>query len=177
MVSFEFLAVIISILGLSASIIYYANVLRNANKTQKLQLETRQAQHFIQICNQTLNNPAFMKGYYVIMDSDWKDFNEYIEFLGKPGSENWNDIFLVGGILESIGVMVKEGLVDIGLIWSLMGRIVIEYYEKIGPMLVERSRLWSMSRAEREQSSLEWKADYLYHELMKYVENHPEITS
>ena len=111
------------------------------------------------------------------MDSNWKDFNEYIEFLGKPGTENWNDIFLVGGILESIGAMVKEGLVDIGLIWSLMGRIVIEYYEKIGPMLVERSRLWSESRAELEKSRLEWKADYLYHELMKYVEDHPEVTA
>jgi hypothetical protein len=41
-----------------------------------MQLETRQAQLFIQICNQTLNNPAFMKGYYVIMDSEWEDFNE-----------------------------------------------------------------------------------------------------
>jgi len=176
MASFEFLAVTVSIIGLSASIIYYANVLRNANKTQKMQLETRQAQLFIQICNQTLNNPAFMKGYYVIMDSEWEDFNEYIEFLGKPGSENWNDIFLVGGILESIGVMVKEGLVDISLVWSLMGRIVIAYYEKIGPMLKERSRQWSESRSEREKSRLEWKADYLYHELMKYVENHPELT-
>ena len=142
-----------------------------------MQLETRQAQLFIQICNQTLNNPAFMKGYYVIMDSEWEDFNEYIEFLGKPGSENWNDIFLVGGILESIGVMVKEGLVDISLVWSLMGRIVIEYYEKIGPMLKERSRQWSESRSEREKSRLEWKADYLYHELVKYVENHPELTA
>jgi hypothetical protein len=177
MSSFEFLAVTISIVGLSASIIYYANVLRNTNKTQKMQLETRQAQLFIQICNQTLNNPAFMKGYYVIMDSEWKDFNEYIEFLGKPGSENWNDIFLVGGILESIGVMVKENLVDISLVWSLMGRIVIEYYEKIGPMLKERSRLWSKSRSEHEKSRLEWKADYLYHELMKYIDKPPELTA
>ena len=89
MASFEFLAIIISVLGLAASIVYYANILNNANQTQKMQLETRQAQLFIQICNQTLNNPAFMKGYYVIMDSNWENFNEYIEFLGKPGSENW----------------------------------------------------------------------------------------
>jgi hypothetical protein len=174
MVSLEVVAILLSGISISASLVYYANVLANANKTQQLQLETRQAQLFIQICNQTLNNPAFMKGYYVIMDSNWKDFNEYIEFLGEPGSENWNDIFLVGGILESIGVMVKEGLVDISLVWSLMGRIVIEYYEKIGPMLVERSRLWSESRSEHEQSRLEWKADYLYHELMNYLEKHPE---
>jgi hypothetical protein len=182
---------LVAIFGVIAGFSYYVLTVRANQKNQELMLksqelsrkaqeqqqETRQAQLFIQICNQTLNNPAFMKGYYVIMDNDWKDFNEYIEFRGKPGSENWNDIFLVGGILESIGVMVKEGLVDIGLIWSLMGRIVIEYYEKIGPWLVELSRIWNESRAEREGSRLEWKADYLYHELMKYVENHPEETS
>jgi hypothetical protein len=49
MVSFEFLAIILSVLGLSASIIYYASILRNANKTQQLQLETRQAQMFMQL--------------------------------------------------------------------------------------------------------------------------------
>ena len=56
-----------------------------------------------------------------------------------------------------------------------MGRIVIVYYDKIGPMMVERSRLWSESRAGREQSRLEWKADYLYHELINYIEEHNEL--
>ena len=177
MVQFEFLAIIFTGLGLTASIIYYSTILSNANKTQQTQLETRQAQLFIQICNQTLNSPAFMKGYYVIMDSNWNNFNEYLEFLGEPGSDNWNDVFLVGGILESIGVMVKEGLIDISLVWSLMGRIVIIYYEKIGPMIAERSKLWSESRALHEKSRLEWKADYLYHELMKHLEEHPELSS
>jgi len=43
MASFEFIALILTGLGLTASIVYYANVLSNANKTQQLQLETRQA--------------------------------------------------------------------------------------------------------------------------------------
>ena len=84
MVSLEVVAILLSGIGISASLVYYANVLANANKTQQLQLETRQAQLFIQMRARA----------------------------GEPGSENWNDIFLVGGILESIGVMVKEGLVD-----------------------------------------------------------------
>jgi hypothetical protein len=134
MITIEQIVYVIPILGLTASIFYYAIVIRNQNKT-------RQAQLFIQICNQTLNNPAFMKGYYIIRDSEWNDYDEYLEYLGEPGSENYNDIFLVGGILESIGVLVEEGLVDIRLIESLMRRVVIEYYEKMKPMLDERARV------------------------------------
>ena len=48
MVSFEFLAVILTGLGLTASIVYYASILRNANKTQEIQLETRQAQLYME---------------------------------------------------------------------------------------------------------------------------------
>jgi hypothetical protein len=81
----------------------------------------------------------------------------------------------VGGTLESIGVLVEEGLVDIRLVESLMRRVVIEYWEKIGQMLDERAHLWSQERAEREQLLLVWKAEYLYHELMKYIEEHPEL--
>ena len=173
MASFEFLAIILTGLGLTASITYYASVLRNQNKT-------RQAQLFIQICNQTLNNPAFMKGYYNIMEHEWNDFDEYLEFLGDSGSENWNDVFLVGGILESIGVLVEEELIHISLIASLMARVVIEYGEKVVPMLHDRAQLWRQTRMTQGKTLLDmragaqWKAEYLYKELMKYMKAHPE---
>jgi hypothetical protein len=50
--------------------------------------------------------PAISVSFY----TSASDFDEYPEFLGEPGSENRNDIFLVGGILEDIGVLVEEGL-------------------------------------------------------------------
>ena len=172
----------LTLISVPVGVFYHIMTLRNtmknqelSRKAQELTAETRQAQLFIQICNQTLNNPAFMKGYNVIEESEWKDFDEYREFLGEPGSENYNDIYLVGGILESIGVLVEEGLVDIRLVASLMARIVIVYYEKIGPMLDERSRLWKQARKQREQSLLVWRAEYLYNELMKYIEEHPDL--
>jgi len=181
-VSLQTLLTYLTLISIPVGVFYHIMTLRNTTKNQELSrkaqeltAETRQAQLFIQICNQTLNNPAFMKGYYIIRESEWKDFDEYIEWLGEPGSENFNDVFLVGGTLESIGVLVEEGLVDIRLVESLMRRVVIEYWEKIGQMLDERAHLWSQERAEREQILLVWKAEYLYHELMKYIEEHPEL--
>ena len=182
MVTVETVSIVFTGLSISLAAFYYISTLRNTRMNQELSrkaleltAETRQAQLFIQICNQTLNNPVFMKGWYVIRESEWKDFDEYLEFMGEPGSENFNDVFIVGGIFESIGVLVEEGLVDIRLVESLMRRVVIEYWEKIGQMLDERARLWSQERAEREQLLLVWKTEYLYHELMKYIEEHLEL--
>ena len=176
MITIEQVIYVLPIIALTASITYYALNLRTANKT-------RQAQLFIQICNQTLNNPIFMKGYYVIMSNNWKDFDEYLKFLGEPGSENWNDVFLVGGILESIGVLVEEGLIDISLVASLMARVVIEYGEKVVPMLHMRAQSWRQTRMQQGKTLLEmragaqWKAEYLYNKLMKYLEEHPELAT
>ena len=54
----EYLPLVLTGLGLTASIAYYANILNNANKTRELQLkaqeqalETRQAQLLMQIVN------------------------------------------------------------------------------------------------------------------------------
>jgi hypothetical protein len=90
MVDAQTISIIFAGVSIGLAAIYYTYTIRNQNRT-------RQAQLLIQICNQTLNNPAFMKGYYIIKDSEWKDYDEYIEYLGEPGSENYNDIFLVGG--------------------------------------------------------------------------------
>ena len=45
------LSIIFAGLSIAASIVYYASVLRNANKTQQMQLETRQAQLYMDLFN------------------------------------------------------------------------------------------------------------------------------
>jgi hypothetical protein len=182
MIDAQTISIVFAGLSIGVAALYYTLTLQNTRKNQELSrkaqeltAETRQAQLFIQICNQTLSNPTFMKGYYIIRDSEWKDYAEYLEFLGEPGSKNYNDIFLVGGIMETIGVLVEEGLVDIRLIESLMRRIVIEYYEKMKPMLNGRTRMYNLERGDREPLLQVWKAEYLYHEMMEYIENHPDL--
>jgi len=49
MASLELIALVLTGLSITASIVYYASVLSNANRTQKLQLETRRTQIFMQL--------------------------------------------------------------------------------------------------------------------------------
>ena len=64
MASFEFIAVIVSVLGLAASITYYAIVLKNQN-------ETRQAQLFMNLY-ETARSQEFRRQYYALtMQQKW----------------------------------------------------------------------------------------------------------
>ena len=45
----EYLPLVLTGIGITVSILYYTSVLRNANKTQQMQLETRQAAMFMKL--------------------------------------------------------------------------------------------------------------------------------
>ena len=81
MVDYSTLALVLTGLGLTASILYYAMGLRNANTTQQLALETRQMQLFMQIYNVLNTNESLV---------NWAELNnkrvERDEYLQKYDS-------------------------------------------------------------------------------------------
>jgi len=74
-------------------------------------------------------------------------------------------------------------LIHISLIASLMARVVIEYGEKVVPMLHDRAQMWRQTRIDKGKTLLDmragaqWKAEYLYTELMKYMKAHPKLAA
>ena len=88
MASFEFLAIILTGLGLTVSILYYTTVLQNANKTQQMALETRQAQLFSSLQNK-IDTVEFRRIYRTIK-YDWgtKPVNEVIEIFEESARAN-----------------------------------------------------------------------------------------
>jgi hypothetical protein len=166
MVSFEFLAVVLSILGLAASLFYYARVLENANKAQKNQLETRQAQLFMQLYNQSVNNPEFMVDYYKFRNQTWETYDEYIEqVIQNP--ENMRIVLRIGGFLEGVSVLVQEDLVSIRLVSRLVKNVVLDWWGKMEPIYADLMREQNM------KGDMETKI--LYNRLIKYLEENPEL--
>ena len=72
----EYLPLVLTGIGIMASIIYYANVLRNANKTRETQL-------FYGIINQ-MNQPYFIDAWHTYLEADFETFEEYEEFYSDP---------------------------------------------------------------------------------------------
>jgi len=94
MASFEFLAIILTGLGLTASIVYYANVLSNANQTRKAQL-------FLSIYNITLDEEMNNKWYGAMT----ANINEY--------QYKRQDLHTLWQKYNGIGHLLMQGLLDV----------------------------------------------------------------
>jgi len=143
MASFEFLAILLTGLGLTVSIVYYTSVLRNANKTQQMQLETRQAQLFLNIFN-VYASKQFQKDREALM-ALWK-WTDYDDFMSKFGPEiNPNDHAIWDSTitwLEGLGVLVKRGLIDPELVYDIMYGFIINFWEKHLPIFTKFREMW-----------------------------------
>jgi len=78
MTQIEYLPIVLTGIGIIVSIVYYASVLRNANKTQKMQLETRKAQLFMQIYSMFASNEYFERGG-AIVSTEFEDAEDFWE--------------------------------------------------------------------------------------------------
>ncbi len=69
---------------------------------------------------------------------------------------------------EGIGVLVKEDILDIRWVALLMSGMTRDYWERLAPYVSNiRDAL------DRPRFVIEW--EYLYNELMKYIEEQPEL--
>ena len=154
MVSFEVLAIILSVLGLATSLFYYARVLENQNKT-------RQTQLFLQFYNR-LTDKQFYEEFRKIRDQEWDDIDDYIEKYGI--GPTLFDIYL-----EGVGLLVKRGQIDIQLVDDLMSSLVIRHWRSHGEVMIGLRKKQNMPQI------AEW-TEYLYYEIMKIAEKqHPEL--
>ena len=134
MVSLEIAALVLTGLGLTASIIYYTMNLRNANRTQKLQLENRQAQLFMNIYSKLNSNEA-IHNEFEIMKLEMKTAEEYHELhddITKYTAINWYMAYF-----EGIGVLVRQGLVDIKLVSLMLSGNIIWFWERYRDLFLD----------------------------------------
>jgi hypothetical protein len=159
--------------GILVGIIYYITIMRNAQRNQAHQLETRQAQMFMNVYNQSFTNPFYHESLSRIFDAEWDNYEKFksIYHFGENKDPEFCIAYdYVCGFFESLGVLVREHFLDIRLvallisgqtraIWELNQRFINEFREDLN-----QPRLWS-------------EFEYLYHELMKYFEKHPELNT
>jgi hypothetical protein len=164
--------------GLLVGIAYYLFIMRNSQRNQELTLkaqqqalETRQAQLFMNIYNQSFANPQYLKSWTKVYDTPWDSYEEF-KALYHPDFREDDDFQLaydvVGCFLEGVGVLVRENMLDVRWVALLMTGSTRRYWEKTQPIIGEFRRDYDNPRIWSE-------TEYLYNELIKYLEEHPEL--
>ena len=173
--------------GILVGIVYYITIMRNQQRNQEISLknqeltlqsqeqalETRQAQLFMNIYNLSFANREWLKDHNKVMTTHWEDYEEYMKLADSMNPDISDKEFLeaqayLGCFYEGLGVFVKEGLVDIRMIALTMTYATRSYWEKIAPVVYEGRKRMNYPRMLSE-------FEYLYDELMKYLEEHPEL--
>jgi hypothetical protein len=158
MIQVEYLPIVLTGLGIIVSIMYYTSVLRNANKT-------REAQLFMQVYDKW-SDTDMQKAYEVVNNAKFSTFEQYMERQAKDEDFRWAMGKIIG-FYEGVGVLVREGLVDIRLVALLMTGTTLNFWGKIEPH-IDRIREQAYPRVCIE-------TEYLANKLREYIKNHPEI--
>ncbi len=141
-------------------------------KAQEQALETRQAQLFMNIYNQSFANQEWLDAYTKVMRTHWESYEEYMQKQDWNSDESDSEFIRAANLVycfyEGLGVFVKEGLVDIRMIALTMTWMTRTLWEKIAPIIYESRKRMNYPRMLSE-------FEYLYDELMKYIEEHPEL--
>jgi hypothetical protein len=167
MVDAQTISIIFAGVSIGIAAIYYMLTLRNSQKAQQLQLETRQAQMFMQIYNASHNDPTYLDAQRRCFELEINSYEDYLRI--QENEDDRKALSRVGMFFEGLGVLVKEGYVSIRLVALLMTGTTRMLWERLWGSWVEEGREKMDYRRYRSE------AEYLYNELMKYIEEHPEL--
>jgi type II secretory pathway pseudopilin PulG len=162
-VEIETISVVLTGLSVSLAAIYYALTLRR-------QQQTRNAQAFIQLYQNAMDQ-GYLKG---LTETLWLQEGEVFEdWWLKYGPEHNMEFFVrwwSGLVLyESVGILVKNGFVDISIVDDLISGPVLLTWERYEPIIqgIRDKYGWPQFQ--------EWQ-EYLTDEIRKIVEKqHPDF--
>ena len=141
--------------GLLVGISYYILTLRNQNRARQIQI--------IRGINPMIAQP--------FLSWEYSDYDDVISKYGPEiNPEGWENLMRWFRMLEEMGVYVKEGMLDIRLIYLLHGGTITVSWELLKVLMKERRIRTNISR---------WfiEAEYLCKKIVEYGEKHPELTT
>ena len=142
----------VTLISVPVGVFYYVMTLRNQSRSRQIQI--------IRGLNATNIDLTFLS---------WA-FSDYDDFMSKYGPEsnpeNWSSLMDWFTTLEEYGVYVKEGLLDIHLLYLLHGGTIKKSWEILEVLLEYRIRNnWPRWLIESE---------YLCKKIIEHGEQHPE---
>ena len=158
MASFEFVAIILTGLGLTASLVYYASVLRNTNKTQKTQM-------IFAIQGKRGTKEGLLR-YVNVMKMEWQDFDDFNQKHGfDKNPEKYAEWYSFLTQFDDYGYMVKMGMLDLEFLYEINFPSLVKLWYKFKSIFVERR----MQEANSEREMFWFQ--YLAEELERFAES------
>lgn len=123
--------------SVSTAAVFHIIGLVNAEKARKLTLQTRQAE-YMQKIYERMNSPEYWPQFQeVLHEWKWESYSEFVEKYGPANPKKWRQVWLVGGLWEHLGLLVRDGIIDPALVWHWCGAFPITLWNKLEPVINE----------------------------------------
>jgi len=143
-------------IGIIVSILYYTSVLRNQNKTRRLQI--------LQNMWEWISTEEGYLRMSELMKMQWKDYEDFNQKYGnQTNPKNYAMRWSVWNKMHGLGYMVKEGAIDIESVYDHSSARIIWMWIKFKPIILATREMGGGSYA------LKWW-EYLVVELEKVAE-------
>ena len=103
-------------------------IMRNSQRNQQMQLETRQAQLFMNTYLHATTE-EYTKADYDLFNIDLKSIEDWYELL--EDKEKYTSFNMWALYYEGVGVLVRKQLVDIDHVARLLSGMIMSFWEKI----------------------------------------------
>ena len=131
MIELSMIRDLVAIFGVVAGFSYYVLTVRNAQRTQRLQLETRQTQLFMHF-TEAISDLRVRGTWSEVYDEwSWTDYGDFMQRYGPDANpEAWMKFMAIAGVYETMGVLATHGSVDVKLIYDLQAGYPIRLWDK-----------------------------------------------
>ncbi|UCD45784.1 MAG: hypothetical protein JSV27_04675 [Candidatus Bathyarchaeota archaeon] len=144
MVDYQALSIICAGLSIAASIAYYASVLRNANKTQQMQLETRRTQAFMELTNE-LHQEKRLIQMMELYKMDWEDYDDFERKYGSDRNiENFGKRYPIWYFYNRIGWLLHEGVIDVKTVNAITAQFTLWMWDKFKSVILKQREIYNL---------------------------------
>ena len=167
-ITYQMVLSTIQTISLVIGIIYYITIMRHQQRTQEQAQRTRQAELLTHLYDRDMDRDN-MKAQNYAIEMTFNSINEFEEkYEQENNPEGYLDWATHLNYMEGLGVQVREGFLDVRIVALMSGGLVKLGWEKFEPVIKEYRIKYNWPR---------WgiEYEYLYHALMKYAKENPEI--
>jgi len=164
-VTYQMVLSTLQTVALVVGIIYYLTIMRNSQKNQQMQLETRQSQLFMQLFQYHIDKDRW-KDSWTLTEMQWDDYDDFTrKYDSSVNIENFAQRYNQWYFWEGMGLLLKKGLVDKEMIYHLLGSGfgALLNWDKFGPVIKEM-------RVQLDQPDFFIWFEYLADEMKKMTE-------
>jgi hypothetical protein len=160
--------------GILVGIIYYITIMRNAQKTRELSLKAQEEAERARQRDMIFQKVQSLSLEYtrtfadVMSYTGWKDVEEFNEKYGwRSNPEAWSKLLLIERIYNSVGILLKENMVNADIVFELYPpNAILRMWEQFLP-------LWKEARSRFNNPEHLKSFEFLYNETKK---RYPDVS-